>query len=486
MALTLTSILSLLLTLIEGARIGAIKMQGELAAETSMESALSEFHRELLKQYDLLFIDVSYGTGNYSEEALTEHLTACAEKNLSRGGLSFPEKKTFTGTGEAEVSVTGTRYAADNGAQALLEQVYAYMSADPAEEIAGEALGIIEGWKGSEINVDEWKRKKQEIGRDADEALDLSHKRFEDLRSRFIQNNSSGNSANVPDKEGEANSDKRTGFVRSLRNILNDASLSWIYGESGSLSDAAVSRSDYISMRDFHTGSSLAVQNTHHYREADQLSFDEYILEKCGTLLTGNGGSALKYETEYILFGGETDKDNLTGMMTSLLLVREAANAAYIFRDGAKCAEAESLAAGVCTLLLIPECTEAVKSLILAAWACAESESDVKTLMKGGRVPLMKTSSDWKTKMWDILLRPAAYKGGEGLSYQDYLRIFLFLENQEQAAFRLMDVMEMNIRATDGNSGFRMDWCLDSFSADFTVESSSGHRFRFSKEISYN
>ena len=106
--------------------------------------------------------------------------------------------------------------------------------------------------------------------------------------------------------------------------------------------------------------------------------------------------------------------------------------------------------------------------------------------MKGGRVPLMKTSSDWKTKMWDILLRPAAYKGGEGLSYQDYLRIFLFLENQEQAAFRLMDVMEMNIRATDGNSGFRMDWCLDSFSADFTVESSSGHRFRFSKEISYN
>ena len=105
MALILTSILSLLLTLIEGARIGAIKMQGELAAETSMESALSEFHRELLKQYDLLFIDVSYGTGNYSEEALTEHLTACAEKNLSRGGLSFPEKKTVTGTGEASCCI---------------------------------------------------------------------------------------------------------------------------------------------------------------------------------------------------------------------------------------------------------------------------------------------------------------------------------------------------------------------------------------------
>ena len=47
LALSLTVILSLVFTLIEGARISAIRMKVECAADIGMNSVLAEYHREL-------------------------------------------------------------------------------------------------------------------------------------------------------------------------------------------------------------------------------------------------------------------------------------------------------------------------------------------------------------------------------------------------------------------------------------------------------
>lgn len=59
LSLSLTLILSLVFTVIEGARISAIRMKFECVADIGMNSVLAEYHRELLKQYDLLFVDTS-------------------------------------------------------------------------------------------------------------------------------------------------------------------------------------------------------------------------------------------------------------------------------------------------------------------------------------------------------------------------------------------------------------------------------------------
>lgn len=61
LTLSLTLILSLVFTVIEGARISAIRMKFECVADIGMNSVLAEYHRELLEQYDLLFVDMSYG-----------------------------------------------------------------------------------------------------------------------------------------------------------------------------------------------------------------------------------------------------------------------------------------------------------------------------------------------------------------------------------------------------------------------------------------
>ena len=59
--------------------------------------------------------------------------------------------------------------------------------------------------------------------------------------------------------------------------------------------------------------------------------------------------------------------------------------------DSVKKSEAMALAATISTLLLIPEAAEAVKQLILLAWAAGEGVIDIRSLLSGNKVPLVKT-----------------------------------------------------------------------------------------------
>ena len=54
-------ILSLLFVFIEGAAIGAVRAQAELVADLGLDSVFAEYNREILNQYDLFFVDSSYG-----------------------------------------------------------------------------------------------------------------------------------------------------------------------------------------------------------------------------------------------------------------------------------------------------------------------------------------------------------------------------------------------------------------------------------------
>lgn len=53
-------LLSLFLTVAEGVRLHTIRAQTECVMDMAMDSALAEYHRELLEQYDLFFIDTKF------------------------------------------------------------------------------------------------------------------------------------------------------------------------------------------------------------------------------------------------------------------------------------------------------------------------------------------------------------------------------------------------------------------------------------------
>ena len=197
----------------------------------------------------------------------------------------------------------------------------------------------------------------------------------------------------------------------------------------------------------------------------------------------------MKYQTEYILTGAESDAKCLEKIAERLLLIREAANCSYLFTDQSRMGEAEFLAAIVSLVLLSPELKDAIKIALLFAWAYLESIHDLRTLFEGGRVPLMKSSGTWQTSLLGILTPETAVRGGgtqTGLLYTEYLQALLYLEGQSVKSLRTMDIMEMDIRKTDGNRNFCMDWCLDAFSMTAAVKSRFGYEFTLTKSEGYD
>ena len=64
------------------------KKQAEQAVEAGMFSLFSEYEPHLLKQYDLFFLDTSFGGGAERTDELSSHLWQFVENNAASDGLS--------------------------------------------------------------------------------------------------------------------------------------------------------------------------------------------------------------------------------------------------------------------------------------------------------------------------------------------------------------------------------------------------------------
>ena len=128
LALSLTVILSLCVTLIEGARNNGARFMTEYAFDVGMNSILAEYHKELLKQYDVFFIDTSYGTNLPSTYKTAEHLQEYMEKNFSAadlGGWNF--EKDLYGLSVQNLRIGNLAVATDENGKVFRKQAIAYM-----------------------------------------------------------------------------------------------------------------------------------------------------------------------------------------------------------------------------------------------------------------------------------------------------------------------------------------------------------------------
>lgn len=158
-----------------------------------------------------------------------------------------------------------------------------------------------------------------------------------------------------------------------------------------------------------------------------------------------------------------------------------------VYADSGKKAEAELVSAVICTLLFSPELTDLLTTLILGAWAFAEAAVDVRLLLDGKKVELIKKSGDWNISLLDLFTGnlSGSGKGGAGLSYQDYLSIFLGLMNRDMKVARSLDIVEMDLRQTAGNEQFRIDRCMDYMKVNFGFQDAGGHEYVFYKKMCY-
>ena len=120
LSLIMGVLLSLILAVTEGARQNTIRMHIECCADMALDSALAEFHREMLEQYDLFFIDTAYGTGDPSFHRTEEHILDYMQKNLDPAEeFSVPGALDLTGLNAEGVSLLQAGVASDGGGEVL-------------------------------------------------------------------------------------------------------------------------------------------------------------------------------------------------------------------------------------------------------------------------------------------------------------------------------------------------------------------------------
>ncbi len=466
LALSLTLILSLVFVVIEGARISAIRMKFECVTDIGMNSVLAEYHRELLEQYDLLFVDMSYGSGQPSIGNTEAHLSDYIKKNLAaENAMAYMPVRDLLEMDVDNVEIFSYSIASDQGGEVLKRQITDYMSDYPT----GALLSRVGGWASDIGQLGSYDVSGERESYQAQiEEIGLPKEEVEEGVFEEVPLNNPADIANATRSSG----------------VLN-----LVLEDTAAVSSVKVSLDDYISHRNRIQGSGVCAEAEALGGASNDVVFEAYVFDKCGFYGHEMEKSLLKYQIEYMLAGEDTDWKNLEYVAKKLLAWREVSNVIYILSDGAKVAEAEAMAAALTAIVLCPELLVPVQYTILFAWAYAESLQDVKTLLKGGRVPVYKTASDWKTginSLFDVKGSLTDDAGsGNGLNYKEYLQVMFFLENSEKTTFRAMDIMEMDIRRTPGNAGFRLDGCFDTYQADVSVTSRYGYSYKMTRQYGF-
>ena len=141
-------------------------------------------------------------------------------------------------------------------------------------------------------------------------------------------------------------------------------------------------------------------------------------------------------------------------------------NYAYLQTNAEKKAEAKALALTLCSLLAVPAITEAAAQVILLSWAYGETVMDLRSLLGGSRVPLVKDDMSWQLSLSSLMSLGTEEDVNEGkdttggMDYRDYLRMMLFLEGKEARGLRALGMIEQNLRKKSGLTWFKADLCV--------------------------
>lgn len=230
----------------------------------------------------------------------------------------------------------------------------------------------------------------------------------------------------------------------------------------------------------------------------------QYIFDKFYCYTDKQTGGYLDYEIEYILAGKQSDKENLSEVVDKLLAIREGFNLIYLLKDTAKREEAYAMAMTITGFTGMPVLIRTTQFLILGAWAYAESVVDVKDLLEGYKVKVMKGTDEWNLSLTGIQNLASTDKEKEnrtGLSYEDYLRFLLFCQNHTEQVYKTLDIMELNIRSRY-NDNFRFSECISNiklkttfkvnrlftglaFTKNYIQENNNGFMIAFSQVYGY-
>ncbi len=468
-ALSLTVMLSLCLTLIEGARRNSIHWETECIMDVGMNSVLAEYHRELFQQYNLFYIDSSYGSAYPSYYNTEARLKYYLEQNLNLKEVSYLDfvYKDFLGMRLQDLWLTEVALATDLDGKLFQKRAAEAIWDDSGMQTLENVMDWVQTIDSNGLLERDIEAEKQAVDEQL-AAYQGTKKKLEDNRWVTVE---------VENPTQHLNDMRAKGVLR------------WVLKEGTVISGQKADLSQYISARrrrgDVNQGNS---SQTIEITPLESVLFHEYILRYSGHYGEPKKGSLLQYQTEYVIAGKKKDEDNLKNVAMTISGLREVANVIYLNNCSDKMNLVKAVAKVLAYAIFTPEAEELFKATIIMGWAYLESVYDTKVLLAGGKVPLMKEDKDWHYDLDSIFTTASMEvkdKHKKGMAYEDYLRVLLYLGNQEKITFRFMDLMEMDIRATKGNEAFRIDGCIESIGAQAVIKSGYGYECTIQRRKAY-
>lgn len=451
LSLSLLTGFILLLTGLAVKNAGRVRL--ECAADTAMNSVLGEFHTELLERYGLLYVDASYRGGIPSISRLEDRLQYYMEENTSR--VLNREHGPWGSLYINSVSVVDFETAAAGNGASMRNQAVCY----------GEDAGL--------------SCEEADALDHAEEAAELDSQDMMEQWNNLMEQIAEMELPKILNEEG----------IWEEVPLANPAD--WVYGLAGSdilyLAQADLSAIGMISVSLEEALSHRQAVNRQtsgrSFREDDALFFS-YLFQKMGSLDKPVEGGVLVCQLEYLAKGQSTDLENVRAVAEQLFRWRFADNGMLAMADGGLCMQAEAAAKELLAVQLKEEFLEPVTKSILYACAFLETVSDLRTLYRGGRVPLRKGAHHMSV---DNVLGGGLYCAdhGFGYTYRQYLACMLALMEAEQLNLRAMDVMEMDIRFLSGNPAFSMDWCIERFEAVLSASNHARDEYSVNRKYGY-
>lgn len=444
-------LVSFVLGILEISVIQTSKSMSRITADRALFSLFGGYQAELFEDYHVFAFDGSFGSGEFSRDQLNGRLHRYGDTKIQH-------------------EITGIQFLTDENGQAFREQVLEYMETKYGISLIRRFTGMTEQWEEEIIQGEEMQNEESEI-----------MEQIEEIREPGTGELPEGNPFGC------------------LEQIESSGILSLVLPSEMQLSGLRINAGQQASSRNLSSGFGTLPQRQGMGGIEERLLFNEYVLGTFGNAVSSgadeNSSEApvrtLQYETEYILGGKDSDKGNLEAVLLKIFFIRMAMNYIYLYGDSAKRAETMALATVIATALLIPEAVEVIEQLIVIAWAAGESVADLRSLLSGKKAAFVKNADTWQLSLSSLLTLGGSvdHADGEdaegGISYEDYLRIFLFAANPDEITMRTLDRIEENLSSEHGMTFIRADQCVTKMELKNTTQAGGGIQYTFPAYFGY-
>lgn len=418
------------------------RQHAEQAVEAGLFSLFSEYEPHLLTQYDLFYIDTSFASGSEKSKELCSHLWHFTDQNIT--GSS---KDGIYGLAVLGVQTDNYVRATDGKGAVFYRQAIQVM-----KEKTGFSLA--EDWLLPET-----------LQKDTEEQTE----KFEKDCAKY-----EGKVVDYEDEEEELSKEAYT-----YDGLWKSFTLSHAVPKSCSLSKKAIPIERAPSRRELSVGVGTAdgTENQLLQKQWFISYLCEYLTQAEEMFKQQRQEGYLDYQLEYLIAGEASDGENLEQVLQKLLLIREGVNYLFLLAHPEMYKTAEKLAKILGGLTGGQALFESLKHLILLGWAYGESLVEVRQLLGGYELSVVKSKEDWQvplsallklTKKLDQYDTPSRRQ--EGITYEIYLRMFLSFQSAENLAMRALDVIEGELKQIKGCEQFHVDHCIEQLSAQVWMQ----------------